>query len=61
MERGIFMHEMLIASSLGWSLSRLVRVVAAGVEAGYIDQVGASGVRLTEKGRSWVAAHPENR
>lgn len=55
------MHEMLIASSLGWSLSRLVRVVAAGVEAGYIDQVGASGVRLTEKGRSWVAAHPENR
>jgi len=59
--RGMFEAELLLASELGWSLPRLVTIVAAGVRAGYIQSVGADGVRLTDKGRAWCAKHAEDR
>jgi len=51
--RGQAVGEMALCARLKWDLMRVVRVIARGVEIGYIENAEGGGVALTPNGWRW--------
>jgi len=51
--RGQAVGEIALCTRLNWDLMRAVRVIARGVEMGYIEGAAGGGVALTRNGWWW--------
>ncbi len=51
--RGQAVGEIALCARLNWDLMRVVRVIARGVEIGYIENAEGGGVALTPNGWRW--------